>query len=437
MKKWDLKDKSKIIKISIVIAYIEVLTYIITSYMEKLEKWLDMDFGLNNIDFKLNAPIILLTNFKILLIFLFISFIIYLVIDNYKKSIKNTKQETEGIRYLEKDGTHGTASFSNPHKMEGILEVGNEPSRNGIILGKTIDTDEIIILPDSFKGLNRNTVVIGASGAGKSRKFIIPNILKMAEQDERTMTLEESISYGKNIVVTDPKGELYCKNCKILEKNGYEVKLLNLVDPEYSDGIDMIKFMTDEVDAQIFAQIVISTQDIGTKKGDEFWQITQENLMKALLLHILFEVEDESKRNMEYLYSIISSGDIKKIDRVFQNSKGVTRKAYNIYLQASETIKQSVVTGLATKLQIFQLPRINAITKKNDIDFDELTKKKMAIFCVISDTDMTLSFLNSLFFSFLFINVIRTADNSPGKKLKRELSIILDEFPNIRRNSRL
>lgn len=321
--------------------------------------------------------------------------------------------------------------------MEGILEVGNEPSRNGIILGKTIDTDEIIILPDSFKGLNRNTVVIGASGAGKSRKFIIPNILKMAGQDERTMTLEESISYGKNIVVTDPKGELYCKNCKILEKNGYEVKLLNLVDPEYSDGIDMIKFMTDEVDAQIFAQIVISTQDIGTKKGDEFWQITQENLMKALLLHILFEVEDESKRNMEYLYSIISSGDIKKIDRVFQNSKGVTRKAYNIYLQASETIKQSVVTGLATKLQIFQLPRINAITKKNDIDFDELTKKKMAIFCVISDTDMTLSFLNSLFFSFLFINVIRTADNSPGKKLKRELSIILDEFPNIRRNSRL
>lgn len=88
MKKWDLKDKSKIIKISIVIAYIEVLTYIITSYMEKLEKWLDMDFGLNNIDFKLNAPIILLTNFKILLIFLFISFIIYLVIDNYKKVYK-------------------------------------------------------------------------------------------------------------------------------------------------------------------------------------------------------------------------------------------------------------------------------------------------------------------------------------------------------------
>lgn len=218
----------------------------------------------------------------------------------------------------------------------------------------------------------------------------------------------------------------------MLEKAGYDVKLLNLVDPEYSDGIDLIKLMKNEVDAQIFAQIVITTtQDIGTKRGDEFWQITQENLMKALLLHLLYEIEDPSKKNMEYLYSIISSGDIKKIDRVFQNSKGVTKIAYNIYAQASEQIKQSVVTGLATKLQIFQLPGINAITSKNDIDFDRLNEKKIAIFCVISDTDMTLSFLSSLFFSFLFINVIRYADNLPEKKLRRELELILEEFPNI------
>lgn len=269
-------------------------------------------------------------------------------------------------------------------------------------------------------------------GSGKSRKFIIPNILKIAEQDKRTIALEESISYGKNIVVTDPKGELYCKNCRLLEKEGYDVKLLNTVNPEYSDGIDLIKFMKDEIDAQIFAQTIITTtQNIGTKKGDEFWQITQENLMKALLLHLLYEVEDESKKNMEYLYSIISSGDIKKIDRVFQASKGVTKIAYNIYAQASDQIKQSVVTGLATKLQIFQLPRINAITKRNDINFDDLAEKKMAIFCVISDTDMTLSFLNSLFFSFLFINIIRYADNLKERKLKRELNVILDEFPNI------
>lgn len=431
MKKIELKQKQKKLKMFLIFVYIEVLTFLIINYMELLESVFKIDFRLNNTHFKLNSPLILFSNPPILILIIFITGIISVVIKNYNKSIENAKQETEGIKYKEKDGTHGTASFGNPHKMENVLMIGNEEKENGMILGKTIDTDEIIMLPDNYKELNRNCIIIGASGAGKSRKFITPNILKIAEQDERTMNLEEAIKYGKNVVVTDPKGELYSKNCKILEKYGYEVKLLNLVNPEYSDGVDMIKFMSNEIDAQTFAKIVNTTQEVKTKKGDEFWQITQENLMKALLLHVILEVEDENKKNMEYLYSIISSDDINKIDKVFENSKGVTRKAYNIYARAGDTIKQSVVTGLATKLQIFQLPRINTVTKRNDINFNELCEKKMAIFCVISDTDMTLSFLNSLFFSFLFINVIRYADKSKDKKLKRELSIILDEFPNI------
>lgn len=134
---------------------------------------------------------------------------------------------------------------------------------------------------------------------------------------------------------------------------------------------------------------------------------------------------------MRYLYSIISSGDIKKVDKVFQNSKGITKIAYNIYAQATDTIKQSVITGLATKLQIFQLDEINAITQRNDIDFSKLDNEKVCIFCVTSDMDTTMNFLNSLFFSFLFIKTIRIADSNPERRLKRNLCIILDEFPNI------
>lgn len=86
---------------------------------------------------------------------------------------------------------------------------------------------------------------------------------------------------------------------------------------------------------------------------------------------------------MGYIYSILASGDIKKIDRVFQNSKEITKMAYNIYAQASDNIKQSVITGLATKLQIFQLKEIDAITKKNDIDFLKLNDEKLAIFVLL------------------------------------------------------
>lgn len=266
---------------------------------------------------------------------------------------------------------------------------------------------------------------------GKSTSFIIPNALKITEQERRIDELNEMKEQGKNVVCTDPKGELYGITAQTFRDAGYEVKVFNLVSPEHSDGIDLIKFIDKEIDAQVFAQVVISTTQNAGKKSEEFWQNTQENLLKALLLHIKFEVEDESKKNMRYLNSILASGDINKIDEIFEKSTGITKIAYNIYAQASDTIKQSTITGLATKLQIFQLNEIAAITERNDIDFSDLNDKKMIIYCITSDMDTTMSFLNSLFFSFLFIKTIRQADRNPDKKLKRHLTIFLDEFPNI------
>lgn len=271
---------------------------------------------------------------------------------------------------------------------------------------------------------------------GKSTSFIIPNALKITDQEKRSKELEQLVLQGKNVVCTDPKGELYGLTSEEFRKAGYEVKVFNLVNPEHSDGIDLIKFIEKEIDAQVFAQVVISTTQNAGKKGEEFWQNTQENLLKALLLHIKFEVEDKSKQNMRYLNSILASGDINRIDEIFKNSKGITKIAYNIYAQASDSIKQSTITGLATKLQIFQLNEVAAITERNDIDFSELNNKKMIIYCITSDMDTTMSFLNSLFFSFLFIKAIRQADRNPEKRLHRHLCIFLDEFPNIRTDTR-
>lgn len=437
MKKWKLDEIDIKTRIILLLILIEVCMIIITLYFKTIEKCFNITIlkGAENI---LNAPKIIIYNPSLIFIVIFAIAIGILSFINITNFLKGNNEEVAGIGFKKKDGTHGTANFTEVEELSDILVIGNEEKTNGIILGKTLDTDELIILPDEYAELNRNIFIIGASGSGKSRKFIIPNILKIAEQDERLKNIEKSILDGKNIVCTDPKGDLYSKCCRVLEKRGYKVRLLNLVSPLYSDGIDLMKFIETNLDAQIFAQVVINTtQDVGSKKGDEFWQNTQENLLKALLLHIVLEVEDKSKKNMKYLYSIISSGDIKKVDGVFNKSKGITKIAYNIYAQATDTIKQSVITGLATKLQIFQLDEINAITQKNDIDFEELDKEKVAIFCVTSDMDTTMNFLNSLFFSFLFIKTIRIADNNKEKRLHRGLSIILDEFPNIRSNTRL
>lgn len=417
----------KILMPLLIIILIRISVPIICWYIGLLEKCFNKQYNIIKINNLFDCIKVVWNNKIIGLICLIIALIFVFTIYNIKLTKKRMKIEREGISFKKKDGTHGTASFATAEEID-ILKIGDEENTPGIVIGKTLDSDEIITLPDSCKSINRNVMIWGASGAGKSTSYIIPNSLKIAEQEK---LLKELALEGKNVVFTDPKGELYGVTSKYFEEQGYDVKVFNLVNPEHSDGIDLFKFIEKEIDAQVFAQVVISTTQNAGKKGEEFWQNTQENLLKALLLHIKFEVEDENKKNMRYLNSILASGDIKKIDEVFSHSKGITKIAYNIYAQASDTIKQSTITGLATKLQIFQLNEIAAITERNDIDFLDLNNKKMIIYCIISDMDTTMSFLNSLFFSFLFIKTIRQADRNENKKLDRHLHIFLDEFANI------
>ena len=430
-------QKKNIIFVIILYVSMRILIPIINGYINLIGICFNKKYTVTEIHNFFDCIKAVYNNKVIGLIYVIIALISVFCIWNILFTKKRMKIENEGINFKEKDGTYGTSGFTTPDKIE-ILKIGDE-NVSGMILGKTIDTNETIILPDSCKSLNRNVMIWGASGSGKSTSYIIPNALKIAEQEKMEQNnieklkeeLKELAIEGKNVVCTDPKGELFSITSKRFEELGYEVKVFNLVNPEHSDGIDLINFIEKEIDAQIFAQVVINTTQNAGKKGEEFWQNTQENLLKALLLHIKFEVEDKNKKNMRYLNSILASGDIKKIDEVFRNSTGITKIAYNIYAQASDTIKQSTITGLATKLQIFQLNEIAGITERNDIDFLDLDKKKMIIYCIISDMDTTMSFLNSLFFSFLFIKVIRQADKNESKQLNRHLAIFLDEFANI------
>lgn len=266
MKINELIKNKVIIKSTFMGIYIIFIIIMIIIYFKILEKSFDIKM-FQEAENTLNIFKIILNNPKIIVIFLVISLIVFLSYINIKYFFYGKKEENEGISFKRKDGTHGTASFVEPKELDRILKIGNEENINGIILGKTLDTNEIIIMPDSLKTLNRNIIIFGASGSGKSRKFIIPNILKIAEQDEKEKEIHKNVSQGKNFVCTDPKGELYSKTCKMLEKRGYKVKLLNLVNPLYSDGIDLIKFIEEKVDAQVFAQVVMSaTQNVGTKK---------------------------------------------------------------------------------------------------------------------------------------------------------------------------
>lgn len=230
-------------------------------------------------------------------------------------------------------------------------------------------------------------------------------------------------------------GELYRKLSKYLEnEKNYDVKVFNLVNPVLSNGSRFIKFIEDETDAQIFSQIVIEGTELNRKSGgDEFWSRGEQNLLKALLLYTINYVKDEEKRNMGFIYDCLASGNIKEIENLFFDTEGPTRLAFNIYAQATDIVKQSIVTGLATRLQIFQTDKIRNLTNKDEINFESIGTRKTCVFVITSDTNSTFDFLSTLFFSFLFIKLIKLADENIDGRLKVETSLILDEFTNIGR----
>lgn len=358
------------------------------------------------------------------IVFLIVELIVLLTVKDIMLTKKNSKIETEGIKLKNKDGTFGTADWGTKEEIQEYLSVGK---RDGIILGET-DEHEIITLPmDTY--LNKNIAVFGSSGSKKSRGFAIPNGIELAQEE-----LQKSINRNMSLVFTDPKGELYRKLSKYLQSKGYDVKVFNLVNPTFSNGARFIKFVEDETDAQIFSQIVIEGTQLNRRSGgDEFWNRGEQNLLKALLLYVINYVRKDEDKSMGFIYDALASGNIKQIDNLFFDTSGPTRLSYNIYAQATDIVKQSIVTGLATRLQIFQTDKIRKITNKDEINFEDIGNKKTCIFVVTSDTNSAFDFLSTLFFSFLFIKLIKQADENANGKLKVETSLILDEFTNIGR----
>lgn len=325
---------------------------------------------------------------------------------------RESSTEIYGIDYKKDEGTHGTASWMEEKEAHKILSIGK---RDGIILGKI--NEKTISLPNKSI-FNRNVAIFGASGSGKSRRYVRPNIIQMANE-------------GHSIVVTDPKGELYTDMAEYLREKGYDVRCFNLVNMLYSDRWNPLNEIKSDIDAQLFADVIISnTKAVSNKQGgDPFWDRAEQNLLKALTLYVAKEYP-EDQRNIASIYNLIAAEEAKKVDETFKRipQDHPAKMPYNIYKQANDTVRTGVIIGLGTRLQVFQNKLVQELTKESDIDLTKPKKEKCAYFCISSDTDSTFDFLAGLFFSFMFIDLIRYADlHGRGK----DVYFLLDEFPNI------
>ena len=341
--------------------------------------------------------------------------IIVLVIMKMGSGERTDVDKERNFEYSNK-GTYGTSGFMTEKEMHEIFDVDSVKNNTGILLG--LYKNKPIFLPkESY--MNKNIAVFGASGSMKSRAYVRNYIFQATRR-------------GESLVITDPKSEMYEDMAVYLENQGYEVKVFNLVSPQNSDSWNCIADINgDDLMAQTFTDVVIKNTTVGM--GDEFWDSASVNLLKALVLYVSVEFEGEDC-NFGEAYKLISIRSAAELDALFSvlDYKHPAFAPYNIFKQASDNVRSGIIIGLGARLQVFQNERIRNITKYNEINLVEAGKKKCAYFCITSDQDSTFDFLASLFFSFLFIRLVRFADNyGENGKLPVPVNFVLDEFPNI------
>ena len=336
------------------------------------------------------------------------------------------------IRFSE-DGVYGTANWAyiDDLREKNLIEVKNPRKTQGYILAQKDTSGDNLISIKPKAHINNHIAVYGASGSGKSRKFVRNYIIQAVKKRE-------------SLIITDPKGEMFESTSQYLKDNGYIVKIFNLVNPEHSNSWNCLKEIRgDELRAQIFADTII--KNTSGKEGDPFWDKNEMNLLKALAMRVNLgrDFEAIGEQNMGTAYDLLTKAqDVASLDRLFDKTRlaplpdgspAPELKAlnpYDIFKQTGENIRGNIITGLGTRLQVFQNQIIKKITQLDDIDLTLPGKKPCAYFCVMSDQHSALNFLSSLFFSFLFIDLVEYADNNGGQ-CDVPVNFLLDEFPNI------
>ncbi|MBO4220126.1 MAG: type IV secretory system conjugative DNA transfer family protein [Clostridia bacterium] len=342
--------------------------------------------------------------------------VLYLRFFSDRFSSKNW--DPRGFR-ISKEGTYGTASRMSEKEMKEDLEVTTPDKARGTILGE--HKGKVVCMPVDTH-FNRHIAIFGASGTMKTRAII-------------RNALFQSIRRGESAVITDPKGELYSDTAELFRKNGYDVKVYNLVSPTHSDSWNCMSDLNgDTLLAQVLTDVIIGNTAAGS--GDGFWEDGAADLLKALILYVDRDPHrSPEEKNLSTVYKMLCSNSVATLTRMFEIlPPGHPAKVpYSFFAQATDKIQAGIIMGLGTRLQVLQNTAVDNITSRNDIDLTAPAKHKCAYYIVISDRDATMAFLSSLFFSELFIKLIGYADTCPDGKCPVPVSLILDEFNNIGR----
>ena len=331
---------------------------------------------------------------------------------------KNAKKFRQGKEY-------GSARWGMKKDIEPYLD---EKFQNNILLTQT----ERLTMngrPSNPKyARNKNVLVIGGSGSGKTRFYVKPNLMQM----------------HSSYCVTDPKGTIVLECGKMLEDNGYEIKILNTINFKKSMKYNPFAYLRSEKDILKLVQTIIAnTKGEGEKAGEDFWVKAEKLYYTALIGYIFYEAPREEK-NFATLLDMIDASEVREddetymnpIDRLFEalEKKEPTHfavKQYKKYKLAAGKTAKSILISCGARLAPFDIQELRDLMKEDELELDTLGDRKTALFVIISDTDDTFNFVVSIMYSQLFNLLCDKADDVYGGRLPVHVRCLLDEFANI------
>ncbi len=337
---------------------------------------------------------------------------------------KTVRDKERGIEILP-EGTHGTSGWMNKNELLEVLEKGELDSLEETLFGK-LDSGEYVSLKD-MRGMNKNIIIYGSPGTGKSRGFVMPFALQAVKRNE-------------SLIMVDPKAEFYEMYSEFFREQGYTVKAYNLLDLCASDGWNCVAETANDLNlVQNVAEIIIDNTSSESDR-DDFWAKAEKNLLMALLHYVgslkhpgtdkLLPIEE---RSLGTIYKILSTTSVQELDAKFRNlpPDHPALPPYGIFRQAHKQIWGNIIIGLGNRLNVFQNKLVDDITKHHEIDLTLPGKEKCAYFCIISDQDSSLEFLSSMFFSLLFVKLFDFARCQENRRLPVCVNVLMDEFCNI------
>lgn len=331
---------------------------------------------------------------------------------------KNAKKFRQGKEY-------GSARWGTKKDIEPYMD---EKFENNILLTQTERLTMNGRPANPKYARNKNVLVIGGSGSGKTRFYVKPNLMQM----------------HSSYCVTDPKGTIVLECGKMLEGNGYEIKILNTINFKKSMKYNPFAYIRSEKDILKLVQTIIAnTKGEGEKAGEDFWVKAEKLYYTALIGYIFYEAPREEK-NFATLLDMIDASEVREddetymnpIDRLFEalEKREPTHfavKQYKKYKLAAGKTAKSILISCGARLAPFDIRELRDLMSEDELELDTLGDRKTALFVIISDTDDTFNFVVSIMYSQLFNLLCDKADDVYGGRLPVHVRCLLDEFANI------